>query len=161
MRIAQRLYEGVDIGGETVGLITYMRTDSVHAVAARRSAAARELIGEQYGADYLPEAPRVYKTKAKNAQEAHEAIRPTDLFRRPGEVAKQLDDDQRRLYELIWKRTSPARWRAPCSTRPPSTSPSADGKTVLRATGSVVVFDGFLKLYHEDRDEPREDERRG
>ncbi len=104
MRTAQRLYEGVDIGGETVGLITYMRTDGV-ALSTEAIAAARGLIEQDYGADYRPGEPRIYKSQAKNAQEAHEAIRPTDLFRRPAEVARALDPDQLRLYELIWKRT--------------------------------------------------------
>ncbi len=104
MRTAQRLYEGVDIGGETVGLITYMRTDGV-ALSAEAIEAARKMIGETYGKAYCPAEPRVYKTKAKNAQEAHEAIRPTDLFRRPDQVAKHLSPEELKLYELIWKRT--------------------------------------------------------
>src|SRR5215467_5627617 len=103
MRTAQRLYEGVDIGGETVGLITYMRTDGV-ALSGEAIAAARKLIEQSYGAQYRPEFPRVYKRTAKNAQEAHEAIRPTDLFRRPDQVAGHLNQDERNLYELIWKR---------------------------------------------------------
>src|SRR5215467_14086018 len=103
MRVAQRLYEGVDIDGETIGLITYMRTDGVD-VAEEALAAARRLIGADYGRDYLPPAPRQYQTKAKNAQEAHEAIRPTDAARRPREMKSFLDHDQARLYELIWLR---------------------------------------------------------
>src|SRR3954447_24505220 len=104
MRVAQRLYEGVDIGGETVGLITYMRTDGVQ-IAPEAIAAVRALIAGEYGKNYLPDAPRRYQTKSKNAQEAHEAIRPTDPSRRPRDVAKRLDADQARLYELIWLRT--------------------------------------------------------
>src|SRR3712207_421545 len=104
MKTAQRLFEGVDLGGETVGLITYMRTDSVN-LSSEALAASRRLIGQRFGGRYVPEKPRHYKTKAKNAQEAHEAIRPTDVFRTPKDVAGRLDDDQRRLYELIWKRT--------------------------------------------------------
>src|SRR5690242_10085016 len=104
MSIAQRLYEGIDLDGDTVGLITYMRTDGV-AIAAEAIAGARQLIGHEYGARYLPPEPRVYRSQAKNAQEAHEAIRPTDLARKPGDMARFLDSDQRRLYELIWKRT--------------------------------------------------------
>src|SRR5580658_6567353 len=96
MRVAQRLYEGVDLDGETVGLITYMRTDGV-AIAGEAIAAARSLIAAEFGARYLPDAPRVYKSPAKNAQEAHEAIRPTDLDHKPAEVARYLDADQRRL----------------------------------------------------------------
>src|SRR5258708_7850588 len=104
MRVAQRLCEGVDLDGDTVGLITYMRTDSVQ-LSGEAIAASRRLITADYGDRYLPEKPRFYTTKAKNAQEAHEAIRPTDLFRRPRNMARHLDSDQRRLYELIWKRT--------------------------------------------------------
>src|SRR4029077_1568643 len=104
MRIAQRLYEGVDIEGETIGLITYMRTDGVQ-IAEEAITATRRVIGSDYGERYLPPAPRRYQTKAKNAQEAHEAIRPTDLATRPREVRSSLDADQARLYELIWLRT--------------------------------------------------------
>src|SRR6201996_3857648 len=101
MRIAQRLYEGVDIGGETVGLITYMRTDGVQ-IDGSAITQARKVIGEDYGNAYVPDAPRQYQAKAKNAQEAHEAIRPTDLSRRPNDIHQRLDTDQARLYELIW-----------------------------------------------------------
>ena len=104
MRIAQRLYEGVDIEGETVGLITYMRTDGVD-IAEEAIAAARSLIGTDYGSRYVPASPRQYQTKAKNAQEAHEAIRPTDLARRPNRTKAFLDSDQAKVYELIWLRT--------------------------------------------------------
>src|SRR5271156_892236 len=103
MRVAQRLYEGVDIDGDTVGLITYMRTDGVQ-IAGEAVTAARSVIGADYGARYVPSSPRRYETKAKNAQEAHEAIRPTDLSRRPQDVKRFLDDDQAKLYELIWLR---------------------------------------------------------
>ena len=96
MSVAQRLYEGIDLGGDTVGLITYMRTDGV-AIAPEAIAAARQLIGHDFGGRYLPEQPRIYKSPAKNAQEAHEAIRPTDMARKPEEVARHLDNDQRRL----------------------------------------------------------------
>src|SRR5206468_7726229 len=104
MRVAQRLYEGVDVGGDAVGLITYIRTDGVQ-IAEEAIAAVRHLIGADFGKDYVPGAPRQYQTKAKNAQEAHEAIRPTDLSRRPAEMRRRLDTDQARLYELIWIRT--------------------------------------------------------
>src|SRR5205814_1636962 len=103
MRTAQRLYEGVDIGGEAVGLITYMRTDGV-ALSNEAITAARNLIEQSYGAQYRPESPRLYKSTAKNAQEAHEAIRPTDMFRRPEQVTRYLNPDERGLYELVWKR---------------------------------------------------------
>src|SRR5438270_7044390 len=104
MQIAQRLYEGIELAGETVGLITYMRTDGV-AISGEAIAAARQLIGAEFGARYVPDAPRVYRRPAKDAHEAHEAIRPTDLGRKPTDVAAHLDRDQLRLYELIWKRT--------------------------------------------------------
>src|SRR3954468_14384102 len=103
MRIAQQLYEGVDIGGDTVGLITYMRTDGLD-VAPEAISEARNVIGEQYGKRYLPGSPRKYTSKVKNAQEAHEAIRPTSFSRRPESISRRLDSDQARLYELIWKR---------------------------------------------------------
>ena len=153
MQLAQRLYEGVDIGGETVGLITYMRTDGVQ-MAAEAIGAARALIGKQYGEPFLPSAPRVYKTKAKNAQEAHEAIRPTDVFRRPEDVARYLDRDQLRLYELIWRRTIASQMESAVLDQVAVDIASTDGgKTALRATGSVVKFEGFLTLYREDRDD--------
>ena len=104
MRTAQKLYEGIDIGGETVGLITYMRTDGV-TLSKDAIQQARKYIGRKYGEKYVPEAPRMYKSKAKNAQEAHEAIRPTDISRSPDEMAQYLDGAQAKLYELIWKRT--------------------------------------------------------
>ncbi len=103
MQIAQQLYEGVDVGGETVGLITYMRTDGVQ-MAGEAIAEARQMIGGKYGARYLPKSPRVYTSKAKNAQEAHESIRPTGFERHPDQVSRHLDGDQAKLYELIWKR---------------------------------------------------------
>ena len=156
MRTAQKLYEGVDIGGETVGLITYMRTDGVQ-MAAEAIGAARSLIEKQYGAPYLPPAPRLYKTKQKNAQEAHEAIRPTDLFKRPQDVARYLDKDQLKLYELIWRRTVASQMESAVLDQVAVTIDSADRSVGLRATGSVVKFDGFLTLYREDQDDTAED----
>ena len=150
MQLAQRLYEGTDIGGETVGLITYMRTDSV-ALSNEAVAQARRVIGKDFGAPYLPESPRLYKSTAKNAQEAHEAIRPTDLARHPGSLARHVEADQLRLYELIWKRTL-ASQMASAVLDQVAVDVASNG-TVLRATGSVVTFDGFLKLYREDRDD--------
>jgi DNA topoisomerase-1 len=137
MRIAQQLYEGVNIGGETVGLITYMRTDSV-TLSGEAIAGCRRLIESQYGADYLPPSPRVYKTKAKNAQEAHEAVRPTDLFRRPEQMRAYLDDDQKKLYELIWKRTVACEMASAVMDRVTVDLGSSDGRTTLRATGQVI-----------------------
>jgi DNA topoisomerase-1 len=150
MQIAQRLYEGVQIGGEQVGLITYMRTDGVQ-MAEEAYAAARSAIGRNYGKDYLPDGPRRYTSKAKNAQEAHEAVRPTDFDRRPGDV--HLEPDMMRLYELVWKRAVASQMEAASLERTTVEIPSTDGKAVLRATGQVVKFDGFLKLYQEGKDE--------
>ena len=157
MRVAQQLYEGVDIGGETVGLISYMRTDGVQ-MAREAISAIRDHVGAEYGADYLPVAPREYSTKAKNAQEAHEAIRPTDVARTPGEVAKYLNDDQRRVYDLIWKRAVASQMQS--AELDQVTVEVASGGTKLRATGSIVAFDGFLKLYREATDEAPEGDSR-
>ena len=151
MQMAQKLYEGFAIGGETVGLITYMRTDGVQ-IAGEAVAACRRLIGADYGAAYLPQTPRIYKAKAKNAQEAHEAIRPTDIARRPEDVARHLDNDQRRLYALIWKRTVASQMASAVLDQVAVDVTSGDGAASLRATGSVVAFDGFLRVYREGRD---------
>src|SRR5579862_7497113 len=160
MRLAQRLYEGIDLGGETVGLITYMRTDGV-AIAGEAIAAARSLIGSEFGDRYLPNSPRVYRSPAKNAQEAHEAIRPTDLARKPGDVARHLDNDHRRLYELIWKRTLASQMESAVLDQVGIDIADPSGKLRLHATGSTVVFDGFLKLYQEDQDDAADEEGEG
>ena len=152
MQIAQRLYEGIDLSGDTVGLITYMRTDGV-AISAEAIAAARALIGAEFGANYVPDTPRVYRSPAKNAQEAHEAIRPTDVARKPPDVASYLDHDQRRLYELIWKRTLASQMASALLEQVTVDIADPSGKLRLRATGSVILFDGFLALYQEDRDD--------
>jgi DNA topoisomerase I len=157
MRIAQKLYEGVDIGGETVGLITYMRTDGVQ-LAPEAIGQTRRLIETKYGQSYVPENPRVYTSKAKNAQEAHEAIRPTDLFRVPQDVAQYLDKDQLGLYELIWKRTVASQMESAVLDQVTVDIASGDKNVQLRATGSVVKFNGFLALYDEGKDESGEDE---
>ncbi len=157
MRIAQKLYEGVNVGGETVGLITYMRTDGV-ALSNEAIASCRYYIDRVYGMKYLPEAPRIYKSPAKNAQEAHEAIRPTDMNRRPQDVARYLDPDEQGLYELIWKRTLASQMESAVLDQVAIDVTGAAGNVTMRATGSVVVFDGFLTLYQEDRDDPAEDE---
>ena len=152
MRLAQQLYEGVDIGGETTGLITYMRTDGVQ-MAREAIAAIRDHVAASYGANYLPAAPREYQSKIKNAQEAHEAIRPTDVARTPDSVAAlRRSSDQRRLYELIWKRAVASQMQS--AELDQVRVDVTDGKgTTLRATGSVIAFDGFLKLYREDTDD--------
>ncbi|MEE8334592.1 MAG: type I DNA topoisomerase [Alphaproteobacteria bacterium] len=160
MRVAQRLYEGIELGGETVGLITYMRTDSVN-LAAEAVSANRDLIGRLYGPEYVPAEPNTFRNRARNAQEAHEAIRPTDATRLPKDIAGFLDDDGRRLYELIWKRTVASAMKAAGMEQVGIDVATADNATVLRATGSIVVFDGFLKLYQEDRDDPSDDDENG
>jgi DNA topoisomerase I len=160
MRVAQRLYEGIDLDGDTVGLITYMRTDGV-AIAAEAIAAARELIGSEFGPRFVPNEPRVYRSPAKNAQEAHEAIRPTDLARRPGDVVRHLDNDHRRLYELIWKRTVASQMESALLDQASVDIADQTGRLRLHATGSVVLFDGFLKLYQEDRDDATEEDSEG
>jgi DNA topoisomerase-1 len=155
MQVAQRLYEGVDIGGETVGLITYMRTDGVTIVPEAISA-IRGLIAREYSQRYVAPFVREYKTKAKNAQEAHEAIRPTDVSRKPSDVAKYLERDQARLYELIWKRAVASQMASAEveQTTADIEVKGRDGKAyTLRATGSVIQFEGFLKVYEEGRDD--------
>ncbi len=159
MQIAQRLYEGVDIGGETAGLITYMRTDGVQ-IAPEAIAAARSVIAGRFGDRYLPTKQRHYHTKAKNAQEAHEAIRPTDLSRHPDSVRARLQPEQAKLYEIIWKRTIASQMESAELERTTIEidARSGDRTADLRATGSVVRFDGFLTLYQEGRDDEEEEE---
>jgi DNA topoisomerase-1 len=159
MRVAQRLYEGIEIGGEAVGLITYMRTDGVQ-IAGEAISAVRRVIETDYGAKYVPHAPRRYETKAKNAQEAHEAIRPTDLTRRPRDAKRFLDPDQAKLYELIWLRTVASQMESAELERTTVdiTAKVAARLLELRATGTVVKFDGFLALYQEGQDEDADDE---
>lgn len=154
MQVAQKLYEGVDIGGETVGLITYMRTDGVQ-MAPEAIDAARRAIGDQFGERYLPEKARFYSTKAKNAQEAHEAIRPTDFNRSPDKVRRFLDGDQLRLYELIWKRGIASQMASAEVERTTVEIAATNGadRAGLRAVGSVVRFDGFLAAYVDKREE--------
>lgn len=159
MQIAQRLYEGMDLGGETAGLITYMRTDGVQ-MDPEAVQAARKTIGRVFGDKYVPEKPRYYSTKAKNAQEAHEAIRPTDFNRHPKDMRKFLDDDQARLYELIWKRAIASQMQSADIERTTVDIEARNGSRLaqLRATGSVVRFDGFLGAYVDHREEEDVDE---
>ena len=159
MQVAQSLYDGVDLGGERVGLITYMRTDSV-TLAGRALEQARKVIEDAYGGEYLPAKPIQYRTKSKSAQEAHEAIRPTDLARRPQDVRRYLDDEQARLYELIWKRT------IACQMRPAEIERTSveievavggaggDETLTFAASGKRIVFPGFLRAYVEGSDDP-------
>jgi len=156
MRVAQRLYEGIDIKGETVGLITYMRTDGI-TLSNEAIFQARSVIEREFGNKYVPSSPRMYKSKAKNAQEAHEAIRPTDLNRSPLSLRNALGDDEFRLYDLIWKRTLACQMESAILDQVAADISDGTDDVVLRATGSVVAFDGFLKLYQETRDDPTKD----
>lgn len=152
MQVAQGLYEGVEIGGETTGLITYMRTDGVTMVAEAVTE-ARAVIGDKYGARYVPGTARTYVSRAANAQEAHEAIRPTSFARTPEEVSRYLDGDAAKLYELIWKRAIASQMESAEQERTTVDVVSADKKITLRATGTVTLFDGFLTLYLEGEDD--------
>ena len=148
MSTAQRLYEA--------GYITYMRTDGID-MAPEAVMSARDVIKDRYGADYVPKSPRMYKNKAKNAQEAHECIRPTDMAVSPDKL-KIADSDQRKLYDLIWKRTIAGQMEAARLERTTVEIGSKDGQVGLRATGQVVLFDGFLKVYEEGRDDVIDDD---
>jgi DNA topoisomerase-1 len=160
MRTAQQLYEGVDIEGETVGLITYMRTDGVQ-MAREAIADIRDHVKDAFGPSYLPAAPREYSSKAKNAQEAHEAVRPTDVANTPEKVARFLDERQRKLYELIWKRAVASQMQSAELDQTTVDLADESRKTIMRANGSVIAFDGFLKLYREDEDDRAADARAG
>lgn len=156
MRIAQQLYEGADIGGETVGLITYMRTDSV-SLAAEAVDEIRAEIAHRYGDDHLPESARSFQTKSKNAQEAHEAIRPTSAQRHPEEMKPYLSEDQFRLYELIWRRAVASQME-PAIFDQVAANLNAGDAGVFRATGSTLKFPGFLSAYKEGQDEDAQDD---
>jgi DNA topoisomerase-1 len=159
MQIAQRLYEGVDIGDGPVGLITYMRTDGVD-LAPEAVEATRKMIAREFGDKYAPNAPRKYTVKAKNAQEAHEAIRPTDVTRRPKDIARHLDADQAKLYELIWNRTVACQMEsAELERTTVEILADAGGRKLeFRATGQVVRFPGFLALYQEGTDDDADED---
>ena len=157
MSTAQQLYEGVDIGGTTVGLITYMRTDSV-ALAKEAVQEIRGYIGKHFDAEYLPKAPVTYRNRSKNAQEAHEAIRPTSISRTPASVRKYLKPDQAALYEMIWKRTL-ASQMAPARFDTTSVDLEAGSdNTLFRATGQIMVFPGFIAVYTEGADDTEQEE---
>ena len=157
MQVAQKLYEGVDVGGETVGLITYMRTDGVY-MTEDALQGCRAVIAAEYGPNYVPDQPRRYASKAKNAQEAHEAIRPTDPRRLPGRLS--LDADMGRLYRLIWQRAVASQMEQAIVERTTIDLTAADGSAGLRATGQVVLFDGYYALYQEGRDDEEDEEAR-
>jgi DNA topoisomerase-1 len=155
MMIAQKLYEGIEIGAEgSVGLITYMRTDSTR-VSEAALGEVRDFISKQYGAPYLPEKAIHYRSK-KDAQDAHEAIRPTDVARTPDSLASYLNNDELRLYRLIWQRMVASQMTPALFDQ--TTIDIAAGRFIFRATGSVQKFDGFLKLYQEGRDEKTEED---
>ncbi len=157
MRVAQQLYEGMDVGSGTVGLITYMRTDSF-SMAAEAVMSIREYVKKNFEADYLPKSPIMYKTKAKNAQEAHEAIRPTDISRAPVKMRQYLNDEQFKLYEMIWKRSlacqmSPAKFDAVSVDLAVGSEAN-----LFRATGQTLVFPGFIAVYMEGRDDEEDED---
>jgi DNA topoisomerase-1 len=157
MSVAQKLYEGVDVDGETIGLITYMRTDGVQ-LSDEAISATRKLIEENYGKNYVPKDVRIYKNKSKNAQEAHEAIRPTNVFLTPQKVASSLSKDELKLYELIWKRTVACQMESAILDMVTITIGTKDKSTTLRASGSTLSFDGFYKLYREGLDDEEDEE---
>lgn len=161
MQVAQKLYEGVNIGDEgTVGLISYMRTDSV-SLSQDALAEIRDVIARDYGISSLPDKPNTYTTKSKNAQEAHEAVRPTSALRTPAQVGKYLTDDERKLYELIWKRAVACQM-IPATLNTVSVDLSAGSEHVFRASGTTVVVPGFLAVYEEGKDsKSAEDEDEG
>ena len=161
MRVAQKLYEGFDIGEEgAVGLISYMRTDSTH-VSDEALVELRDVIARDFGTGALPDKPNVYKTKSKNAQEAHEAIRPTSALRTPSSVAKYLPDDERRLYELVWKRAV-ASQMVPATMNTVTVELSCGHAHAFRASGTTIVDPGFLAVYEEGKDtEPTGDDDEG
>ncbi|MEO1020022.1 MAG: type I DNA topoisomerase, partial [Pseudomonadota bacterium] len=157
MKTAQRLFEGINVGGETVGLITYMRTDSVQ-ISMDAVNACRRMVSKRYGDNFVPDKPRLFKTRTKNAQEAHEAVRPTDLFRAPETLAKTLGGDEARLYDLIWRRTLASQMAAARMNRVGIDIEGPEGRVMLRATGQTIAFEGFLKVYREGRDEAPDDD---
>ncbi|MCC8417278.1 MAG: type I DNA topoisomerase [Rickettsia endosymbiont of Bryobia graminum] len=157
MQIAQKLYEGLDIGNETIGLITYMRTDGT-TLASEAVDQIRKLIDKNFGDKYLPSSPRVYKSKAKNAQEAHEAIRPTDINLTPESLKDKLEKDYYRLYDLIWKRTIACQMENVLINLVVAQLDTESKEFSARATGSIIAFDGFYKIYKEDLDDGTEEE---
>ena len=157
MRVAQQLYEGVDTGSGLVGLISYMRTDSV-TLANDAVAEIRQFVTDTFGADRLPDAPRLFKTTAKNAQEAHEAVRPTSVLRTPDSLKEHLSRDQQRLYELIWKRTVACQMKHALIDTV-AVDLACEAETLFRATGSTIADAGFLAVYEEGLDEGKGDEK--
>ncbi|MEL6919412.1 MAG: type I DNA topoisomerase, partial [Pseudomonadota bacterium] len=159
MQIAQKLYEGIDLGGETAGLITYMRTDGVQ-MAQEAITGAREAISARFGDKFVPSEAREYSSKQKNAQEAHEAVRPTDFSRAPDDIKSSLNDEQFKLYDLIWKRAIASQMEAAQMERTTvEIDANGNGETAgLRASGTVITFDGFLAAYTEHKDDSKRDD---
>ncbi|MGB4192130.1 MAG: type I DNA topoisomerase [Rickettsiales bacterium] len=157
MQVAQKLYEGLDIDGETVGLITYMRTDGVQ-LSNDAVESIRNYIQSSFGAKYLPPVAKIYKSKVKNAQEAHEAIRPTNILLSPDSIKNILSIDQFKLYDLIWKRTISCQMQSAEFDQTAVDIDSTDKYATFRATGSVMVFDGFYKVYSEGKDDEEEED---
>ncbi len=157
MMLAQQLYEGMEVNGDSVGLITYMRTDSIN-LSQEAITNFRQFIGKNLGDSYLPAAPRIYKSKAKNAQEAHEAIRPTNITFEPEHLKAILSADQLKLYTLIWRRALASQMANALIDQVAVDIESPSQDVVLRATGSTIAFDGFLKLYTESKDADDEDQ---
>ncbi len=153
MRVAQQLYEGIDIGSGTVGLITYMRTDSV-TLATEAVEEMRSVIAERFGAEKLPASPQTYKTRAKNAQEAHEAVRPTSAARHPDEIKAHLNDEQHRLYDLIWKRAVACQM-VHATINTVAVDMGCGAGNVFRATGSTIADPGFMAVYLEGVDDAK------
>ena len=157
MQIAQKLYQGIEIDGETIGLITYMRTDGTN-LSTDAVSSFRDYIKKEFGDDYLPENPLNYSgKKAKNAQEAHEAIRPTDIMRAPDTLKKYLSPDQHKLYDLIWSRALSSQMESAKFDRNTITITSEDNETICKASGSVIKFDGFLKVIKDNKKDDDED----
>lgn len=152
MRIAQNLYEGIDIDGESIGLITYMRTDGFY-IADEAISAIRQMIMSMFGEKYLPKSARKYTKKVKNAQEAHEAIRPTDITKTPSSIAKFLTAEQLKLYELIWKRTVAGQMEPALIDQVAVDIESQDKQVIFHATGSTVAFEGFYKVYQDVKED--------
>ena len=153
MIIAQKLYEGIDTGSETVGLISYMRTDSM-TLSNDVIQQIREHIKNNYDSDYLPQIAIGYKTKAKNAQEAHEAIRPTDISKTPKNLKKYLSDEQFKLYEMIWQRTLSCQMTPAIFDAVSVDLEIGKGESIFRASGQTLKFPGFMSVYMEDEDTP-------
>lgn len=157
MQLAQRLYEGFNLHGETKGLITYMRTDSV-VLSEEALTAVRGFIQDKYGKNYLPGAPRTYKSSAKNAQEAHEAIRPTDMTLDPKSIEADLEPDLFKLYNLVWQRTIASQMESALIDQVAIDVANQNMQIIFRGTGSTIAFDGFLKVYEESSDDDKEEE---